>query len=161
MEKTGEILAELENRIERLENQISELSSAVQKNKTLSFSKPEAVSDSRRVWESYRVAYKSRYQVDPVRNGMINKLIQTLVSRLGVKEAVNVVNFYVMQNDHFYLLKMHPMGVCVKDAETLRTKWMTGRKITEAEARKTEHGSASIDASSDYLKAKYREIEVE
>lgn len=89
------------------------------------------------VWEAYRAAYAKRYSTEPVRNGTVNGQIANLVKRLG-REAAEVVAFYVAHNGQFYVRQMHPIGLCLKDAESLRTQWATGRVMTGAEARSAE-----------------------
>jgi hypothetical protein len=92
---------------------------------------------NRSIWESYRLAYEKRYGEDPVRNGPVNSIIANIGKRLGA-EAVEVIGFYVRHNGAFYVKLMHPVGMCLKDAESLRTQWATGRVMTGAEAKSTE-----------------------
>lgn len=104
----------------------------------------EAQDLRKRCWESYAKAYEARWGVTPVRNATVNAQIATLASRLG-GEAPDVLTFYVGHKDGFYVKKAHPVGLCLKDAESLRTQWMKGIQITGAKVRDFEKGQAQQD----------------
>ena len=90
---------------------------------------------NRQVWEAYRDAYFSRYRVNPVRNAKVNKQISQLADRLG-DEAMEIVKFYLDHPKAFYVSKMHDIGVCLADAEALRTQWARGKAVTENDIKR-------------------------
>lgn len=92
---------------------------------------------NRLIWKSYSETYFRRYKVEPVRNAQVNAKISALRARLGA-EAVEVVAFYVHSNNAFYARSLHAIGLCLKDAESLRTQWVKGRAVTEADVRNLE-----------------------
>jgi hypothetical protein len=92
-------------------------------------------------WNSYAKAYRGRYGADPVRNATVNAQAAQLVARLGAEEAPLVAEFYVRHNSRWYVQNMHPLGICLKDAEKLRTEWATGRTITQDQAKTVEKAS--------------------
>lgn len=87
--------------------------------------------------ESYADAMGERWKVEVKFNATINSQIAGLVQRLG-KDAPEVIRFYVMHNDIFYVKKCHPVGACLKDAESLYTQWQRKQPITSAMARNFE-----------------------
>lgn len=89
------------------------------------------------IWESYKVGYLRRYGVEPVRNASVNAKISQLAKRLGA-EAVEVVNFYMNHPKTFYVGKMHDIGLCLADAEALRTQWAKGKAVTQSDLRNYE-----------------------
>lgn len=91
----------------------------------------------RRIWSTYLESYRERYRSDPVRNDTVNSQIVGLSKRLG-EEAVEVVRFYVKHNKGFYVEQCHPIGLCLKDAEALRTQWFRGKTITSNDVRDFE-----------------------
>lgn len=93
----------------------------------------------RRCWESYRAAYLKRWKLEPSRNATVNSQIGSLAKRLG-EEAPMVLAFYVDHNDSFYVKKCHPVGLCLKDAEGLRTQWARGQQITGSTMKQFEKG---------------------
>lgn len=99
---------------------------------------PVAVSKSSAVWESYRMAYREKYHVEPVRNQQVNALMCRLVDKLGMEEAPAVAAYYLSHGNPFYVSKRHPMNLLVQDAEGLRTQWATGNRATSSEARHVE-----------------------
>lgn len=99
-----------------------------------------------RVWESYRSAYAKKYGHDPVRNQKTNANCAHLVTRLGEAEAVQVVEFYLSHNDQYYTRKCHPLGLCLQDAEGLRTQMVTGRKVTSVKSHQMEKSNNIVDA---------------
>lgn len=107
------------------------------------------------VWESYQLHFTSRYKTEPARNAMTNRQATTLVQRLGIEAAVKVVEFYLRCNDQYYIKQMHPIGLCLKDAETLFTRMNSGLNVSTEMAKKAEKSSSSLNASLQYLKNKH------
>jgi len=97
-----------------------------------------------KTWEAYSLAYFSRYHSEPVRNATVNSQIANLVKRLG-HEAPDVVKFYLEQNRAFYIQSCHPVGLCLKDAEALRTQWVNGSGILPIAARQAEQRTHNSD----------------
>lgn len=92
------------------------------------------------VWEAYREAYKARHGADPTRNKTVNSQLKGFTNRVPAGEAAEIAAFYVRHNDQFYVRNLHPVGLLLKDAEKLRTEWLTGRTMTGAQAKMTEKG---------------------
>lgn len=92
---------------------------------------------NRQIWEAYRDEYSFRYHVDPVRNASVNSKISQIAKRLGT-EAVDVVRFFVQHPKAFYVGKLHDIGLCLADAEALRTQWANGKAITNSDIRNYE-----------------------
>ena len=76
-------------------------------------------------WASYAEAYRSRYEVDPVRNAKVNSRMKQLVERLGSTDAPIVAAYYVSLSDPFYLKTRHSVDILVRDCEALHTRFMT------------------------------------
>lgn len=98
----------------------------------------ESKAANRQAWEAYRQAYLTRYKIEPVRNAMVNRQIQEFVKRIGAKEAPDVIRFYVQHPKSFYVENTHAFGLCLHDAETLRTQWAKRHAITKAEITRYE-----------------------
>lgn len=95
-------------------------------------------------WEAYAEAYRGRYRVEPVRNATVNAQISNLVRRLG-EEAPHVVRFYLGQNRAYYLQSCHPVGLCLRDAEALRTQWANNTHVLPTQARQMEQRAHNTD----------------
>lgn len=129
----------LPNRIEKNrkeENRIEKKSSEVEK-----VSKPDVDNSqkdlNKKIWQAYSDAYELRYKVPPVRNASVNAKISQLGKRLG-EEAVLVVKFFLTHNDSFYLKSLHAIGLCLANAESLRTQMLRGRAVTGNDVREFE-----------------------
>lgn len=90
------------------------------------------------VWESYRIAYSKRYHTDPVRNAKVNGQITQFCQRVPIDEAADIAAFYVNHNAQFYVLKAHPVGSMLADAEKLHTEWITGNRTTNSQAQQAD-----------------------
>lgn len=90
------------------------------------------------VWDYYFNAYRIRYGVDPLRNAQINSQVSQLRKKLGVEDACKVIEFYLKHNDSWYLKNTHSFGLCLKNAETLRTQMLRGQAITQVEVKRFE-----------------------
>jgi hypothetical protein len=110
---------------------------------------------NRKIWESYREAYHDRYGTDPVRNATVNGQISQVGKRLG-EEAPQVASFFLSHGDSFYLKNMHAVGLLLKDAEKLRTEWITNRKVNGTSARTLERRDTNVEAMREYVATKER-----
>lgn len=106
--------------------------------KTLKTKSKESAAFTSETWEAYRVAYASRYGVDPVRNRQVNSMLYRFVEKLGEPESPKVAAFYVTHNAQWYVSKMHPVNLLLADAEKLRTEWATGTKMTSSAVKNAE-----------------------
>lgn len=105
---------------------------------------------NKRIWQSYEDAYLLRYKEKPARNATVNGQISNLGKRLG-EEAVQVIAFYVGHQDGFYIKKCHPVGLCLSDAESLRTQWARNFQVTATKVRQFEKAQSTQDTL-DYIK---------
>ena len=110
-----------------IQNQISEPESQPDKKKITAGSAARSPSEGKSVatWEAYRMAYRERYKVDPVRNQKTNSLLCQLVDKLGAEEAPQVAAFYLTRTKPLYLSSRHAPDLLSRDAEGLRTEWAT------------------------------------
>lgn len=92
---------------------------------------------NRKIWNAYSEAYFARYKTEPVRNKTVNSKIKQIGERLG-DEAPDVVRFFVEHNKTYYVSKLHEIGICLQDAESLRTQWARGKPITTADIKNFE-----------------------
>lgn len=86
--------------------------------------------ENRKIWAAYSDAYRLRYGIEPVRNAQVNSQVSNLRKKLGVEEACLVVQFYITHQDSWYVKNTHTFGLCLNNAETLRTQMLKGKAIT-------------------------------
>jgi hypothetical protein len=128
---------------------------------------PKGEGKSVATWEAYSAAYENRYGEKPIRNQKNNIHCCQLVDRIGAEEAPHVAAWYVQSNSYQYVQSGHALSLLVRDAEKLRTEWITGRTITrqaamDAERRQSngdvwrsvmeKHGDDSPEGKIDYAK---------
>ena len=56
----------------------------------------------------------------------------------SVPTAAAVANFYLSHSDALYVRSGHTLDLLVRDAEKIRTEWLTGRKTTSISAKQAE-----------------------
>lgn len=78
-----------------------------------------------KTWDAYRDGYRKLYGCDPVRNAKVNSQICQLVDRLGAEEAPYVAAFYLTHKKQIYTSNRHPVSLLLRDAEGLRTDFLT------------------------------------
>jgi hypothetical protein len=115
---------------------------------------PEGPSTTALTWRSYREAYKERHGEAPLWNAKTGGQLKSFVSRVPKEEAPLIAAFYLTHSDQFYVKSMHSVGLLLRDAEKLRTEWVTGRKITSAQAKESEQKDANVEAMKTYLARK-------
>lgn len=97
------------------------------------------------VWEWYSAAFETRYDEPPPRNAKANSLCCQLVDRLG-DEAPQVAEFFLTLDNSWYVQKGHSLQSLVADAESIRTQWKTGKKITRAKSTKADKAQSNSEA---------------
>lgn len=107
---------------------------------------PPAVKPTNEAWAAYSTAYENRYQCTPVRNAKVNGQLAQLVQRLGADEAPGVARFYVGHQRGDYVKAMHPVDLLLRDAESLRTAWATGRQVTATQAAQADRTQTNANA---------------
>lgn len=95
-------------------------------------SKPKPESATSATWASYAAAYEARYSVAPVRNATVNGQLAQFVARVSVEEAPAIAEFYLGHTSGLYRSAQHPVNLLLRDAESLRTQWATGRQASSA-----------------------------
>lgn len=83
-------------------------------------------------WAAYEAAYRQRYGVSPVRNKKVNAQLAQFLTRVPEAVAPRIAEFYVQHPDKFYVLKQHPVGLLLHDAEGLHTQWKAQINITSS-----------------------------
>ena len=101
-------------------------------------------------WKAYAVAYRQRYNAEPVRNAKVNGQIRQLVQRLG-ESAPEVARFFVAHNGSYYVGRLHVVDCLLADAEKLHVEWQTGRQMTRAAANQTDRTQTNLEASREAL----------
>lgn len=114
-----------------LQAQASTTSKTASKGKT----KPEAVTAS--TWEAYSAAFRGRYGIEPIRDAQTNTSLKRFIGRVGATDAPEIAAFYVAHPRPYYTDNSHSVAVLVRDVETLRTQWKTGRVEVGSHARST------------------------
>ncbi len=102
-------------------------------------------------WAAYADAYAIRYAVDPIRNAKISSLIKQFVQRIGYDDSPHVAAFYVRHNGNFYVQKVHPVELLLKDAEGLRTQWASGNTMTATRAKQIDKSQANMSVVDEAL----------
>jgi hypothetical protein len=90
-----------------------------------------------KIWEAYKDAYLRRYKIEPVRNAKVNTNISQLGKRVG-DDSVDLVYFYLNHNDGFYLKNLHPISLCLANAESLHSQMKRNRPVTSVDVRNFE-----------------------
>lgn len=144
------------NRIElnRIEYQAPVVSKKQVTEKTHHKIKVEEREQNLKIWETYSNSFRQRYAVDPVRNAMVNSQVSNLRKRLGTEDACKVVEFYLTHNDAFFLKNTHSLGLCLNQAESLRTQMLRGKPITGSMVKSFEKQNSSNETM-DILNAKW------
>ena len=99
-------------------------------------------------WAAYSQAYQERYKVEPVRNAKVNAQVSQLVQRLGADEAPGVARAYLANRNGLYVNAKHCVDLLLRDAEKLRTEWVTGDVTHRGDAMQADRlGSVNNQAA--------------
>lgn len=90
------------------------------------------------VWNSYAAAYEQRWHALPTRNAHVNGMLARFVTRVPAAEAPDIAAFYVGSPKTLYVNAKHAVNLLLRDAEQLRTEWLTGIHGTQTQARQID-----------------------
>ncbi len=93
------------------------------------------------VVNAYKLAYKSKYGVDPIINAATRGQACKLVDAVGKEVAPMLAQFYLTHNAQWYVRNLHKFGLLLSDAEKLHTEMQKGEYMTESMARKADKDS--------------------
>lgn len=97
-------------------------------------------------WNAYATAYQHRWGVEPTRNKTVNGQLSQFITRVPAAEAPEIASFYVGSSRGLYVAAKHPTNLLLRDAEALRTEWLTGKQGTETEARQADRAQSTGNA---------------
>ncbi len=119
--------------------------------------KPKAkaqTESNRTLWATFCIAHTGRYGFEPVRNAKVNKNISELNKRVGLDTACKLVEYYLKQNDAYYLRRYHNISVLLADCESMVTRMKTGMVITGRQANQIELVSTNLNQSEIFMRGK-------
>lgn len=105
----------------------------------------------RQTWASYSSAYFEKYQTEPVRNAKVSSQVKDFVKRIGYEESPHVAAWFLNHKSAFYVQGGHVFGLLSKDAEKLRTEWVTGKTMNGNRARQVERSGSMIDVVNEII----------
>ena len=105
----------------------------------------------KQAWGAYRMAYRQRHGVDPVRNAKVNANVRDLVKRLGREEAPHVAGWFLGVNEQYAVKRMHDLSVLLAGAEAYRTQWATGRQVTTTSAQHSDQTQSNLSAADEAI----------
>lgn len=146
--------------MERFADSVDKLCVAVEK---LTVSSEEAKSPKKKkdavsiveLRDAYERLYEARWKQKPARNATTNGMLATIARRIPAEHHAALGEFFIRQNDAFYLRDMHHLRWLVRDCETLLTRMQTGVVITKSKADEISRTSANAQASANYLRQKH------
>lgn len=103
--------------------------------------KPKEKTLGAKIWEAYADEYQKVYGITPPRNAKANANTAQIGQRIG-EDALQVIRFYVHHKDRFFVLKRHPLGLALSEAERLYADWKLGTNITSFDANRVERNDS-------------------
>lgn len=100
--------------------------------------------DGAKVFAAYFDAYAAQYPAPTVFNQDQARWCKKLVQKLGVDDAIKVVQFYVKHTKQFYVERGHSLQWCVNDAESLRTQALANYQMTSTKARQVDQTASNL-----------------
>lgn len=137
----------IKNTVTTCDSTTPELNSNDPDSLALAPSKPVKLSKSKKVVSegksidtvnAYKLAYKSKYGVDPIINAATRGQACKLVDSVGKDVAPKLAQFYLTHNAQWYVRNLHKFGLLLSDAEKLHTEMQKGEYMTDSLARKAD-----------------------
>lgn len=112
---------------------------------------PDMQEACRSTWDGYCGGYAARYGVQPVFNAKVAGQVVNFVKRVGMKDAPEIARWFPGHAAAFYVGRGHTVDTLLRDAEKLRTEWMTGRVMTSTKAKQSDRSGATMSALQEVL----------
>lgn len=90
---------------------------------------PSVVSQT---WQAYEEEYERLYRVKPTQNAKVMGQVAQFCKRVPAAEAPSIVRFFLSHPKSFYVQKLHEFGLCLADAESLRTQFLAQTMVTDS-----------------------------
>lgn len=97
---------------------------------------------STETWNAYSLAYRNRYNDEPMRNAKANSLLCQFVDHVGKQDAPSIAAYYLSLNDRWYQTKFHDIPTLVQNAQAVRTQWVNQTDQTSNDVRTQERRSS-------------------
>lgn len=98
----------------------------------------------RKTLNSFQDAYEARYGARMSENAKVYSQIQTFCKRIGKDEAPLVAGWFPSHPNGYYAQRMHSLDCLVKDAEKLRTEWVTKSVKTPPSEKRNDPFAGAI-----------------
>lgn len=114
---------------------------------------------SNTVWLAYSKAYKERYKLEPPTSPLNYRHAKNLMTALGHEQAALLVEFYLKQNDSWYVKNYHSLSTLIANQtyQGLYTRMKTGLQVSDKTSKSLEKATNTAKASMDYLTKKHGE----
>lgn len=109
------------------------------------------------IWEAYAQAFKARHRVTPVRNGQISAQLCRFADLVGAHDAPAIAAYYVSLNKKFYVENDHPVWCLMRDYQSIRKQWLTGRSTTATYAHNLDQRQETVNMTERLLEKFRRE----
>ena len=96
-------------------------------------------------WAAYSSEYEKRYGAKPVSNAKNNGMLAQFLARIPAEEAPQVARHFVRSSGNLYVNSGHALNLLIRDAEKLRTEWVTGRVVSNVGTALTRDKAAQAD----------------
>lgn len=112
------------------------------------------------LWESFSKTFELRYKVKPDRNASVNGMMSQIAKRVPAADHAAFAEFFVRQNDAWFLQQMHSPKCLLQNVEMLLTRMRSGVVITVGKARQLEQAQTNADAARLYREGKHGEKKI-
>jgi hypothetical protein len=86
----------------------------------------------------------------------VNGQLAAFITRVPAAEAPHIAAWYVRSDRGLYVSARHPVDLLLRDAEALRTDWVTRTQRSDAEARRGDRKQATGNAVNELIEESRR-----
>lgn len=104
---------------------------------------------SHKTWINYALKYRKEHGAWPIWNATVAGMLTKFIDRVGIDVAPKVAAFYVGVKEAFVVKQMHSIKHLLANAETYHTQYVTGRTVTQAEAKQQDQTQTNYNAAGD------------
>jgi hypothetical protein len=96
---------------------------------------PKEPAKTATIWNVYCQLRLQKHFVEPTHNAKTRSMLLQLIKNYGEETAIKLIEFYLNHPQSFYVIRGHPLELCVKDGDWLLTQMKAGQALKDADIR--------------------------
>ncbi len=96
---------------------------------------PKEPAKTATIWQTYRQLRLQKHFIEPPDNAKNRSMLLRLITNYGEEMAIKLIEFYLNHPRTFYVMRGHPLELCIVDGDWLLTQMKNGQALKDADIK--------------------------